>query len=206
MKLTKQNQNAGKCSCIRIVGDQRSFVDSADFAYKKGRKTGRGGEVRTFCFLHLALRPSLTLSPDSRPCPSCFGIRPSIRRGPSNHPGAGRVCPCGCGDGLWGLNPRSEGSGKFCSCKYMLEFTEQEFLGSRCELHGLPAWLGWAPLCLESCLAILCQGVSSDLWYGSGSGRFQTPCLSRAELNSVWLDCSTTLARHGFKRRAIFFF
>ena len=29
------------------------------------------------------------------------------------------------------------------------------------------------------------------------------PCLSRAELNSIWLDCGTTLARLGFKRQAM---
>ena len=35
------------------------------------------------------------------------------------------------------------------------------------------------------------------------SGPFQTLCLSRAELNSIWLDCSTTFARLGFKSRAM---
>ena len=30
MKLKKQNQNGGKYYCIRIIRDQRSFVDSVD--------------------------------------------------------------------------------------------------------------------------------------------------------------------------------
>ena len=59
-KLKKQNQNAGKCSCICIVGDQRSFVD---FTYKRGGGGGVGAGrkrqgVRTSCFPYLALRPS----------------------------------------------------------------------------------------------------------------------------------------------------
>ena len=33
--------------------------------------------------------------------------------------------------------------------------------------------------------------------------RFKPPNLSHTELNSIWLDCSTTLTRLGFKRRAI---
>lgn len=64
MKLKKQNQNGGKYYCIRIIRDQRSFVDSVDLTYK--RETGMS---EPFALSGLPV----PLSPDSSPCQSWSG-------------------------------------------------------------------------------------------------------------------------------------